>query len=597
MSVLETPRIYFKGQVAWDPIVTNNNADFYNEVTSEPVFQAASDKVEQFRSNAIDALLLGAGSLLWNPHGTHRSTFYEASICGADVGAGPLKDDPFFASPANFLGMLVDLEPYGAFTSQLFFDAMSFGIDGGYRIAGAPAARFTSRYVNFRRTRGGFRAGVGSVIWQTTFAKSNLTINAFDSCALQKLAEAMEAEDVLGLTVEWNAYHTVYFDDPYTTNSSAPGAPVLYAKLKGGGFQPNPARSLLVGVIGLWRKGEATGEPSDRALLQKGAVATAHARVTGNAIVLDLSNSIPETAFSVNPADLTKQNLGTLTVAAVDAQTGKPRTLGTFDYSQYDTSAYLQTAGIVTVPITGDAAAATHLQLLDANGNVLLDEQSLRAIPSVPNLYLDEGTAGEVKFQVYDRGVPAGAGIAVTVYTLSADTSTLLGTTTLQTASDGTVTLPIPATSPAGITAYAAWAGPNPVAPNGGLNTQSYTFQYVRILSADPDTAGLPPTFDNVFAYVLANWKAMAPCMDNWLDLANEAQVRAFAPLIRKLTDPANFETYLFMPVTRDMTAGERTLLYNFLDGKRPPAMKAALAAEEIEPDFAKLGRASRSGG
>jgi hypothetical protein len=51
------------------------------------------------------------------------------------------------------------------------------------------------------------------------------------------------------------------------------------------------------------------------------------------------------------------------------------------------------------------------------------------------------------------------------------------------------------------------------------------------------------------------------------------------------------------MPVTRDMTAGERTLLYNFLDGKRPPAMKAALAAEEIERDFAKLGRASRSGG
>ena len=26
MSVLETPRILFRGNMAWDPIVTNNNA-------------------------------------------------------------------------------------------------------------------------------------------------------------------------------------------------------------------------------------------------------------------------------------------------------------------------------------------------------------------------------------------------------------------------------------------------------------------------------------------------------------------------------------------------------------------------------------------
>ena len=36
---------------------------------------------------------------------------------------------------------------------------------------------------------------------------------------------------------------------------------------------------------------------------------------------------------------------------------------------------------------------------------------------------------------------------------------------------------------------------------------------------------------DNVYGYVLANWHALAPCMDNWLNLGNEAQVIAYASL------------------------------------------------------------------
>jgi len=76
---------------------------------------------------------------------------------------------------------------------------------------------------------------------------------------------------------------------------------------------------------------------------------------------------------------------------------------------------------------------------------------------------------------------------------------------------------------------------------------------------------------------VLANWNAMAPCMDNWLMLDNPAQVKAHAHVLKRLTDPANFESLRFMPVTRDMSMGQRALLYRFLDatpggtaGKQP---------------------------
>ena len=66
---------------------------------------------------------------------------------------------------------------------------------------------------------------------------------------------------------------------------------------------------------------------------------------------------------------------------------------------------------------------------------------------------------------------------------------------------------------------------------------------------------------------MLSNWEAMAPCMDNWLRLGDPQQVLAYGWVLKHLTDPGNFEAFRFMPVTRDMSAGQRTLLYAFLDG------------------------------
>jgi hypothetical protein len=97
-----------------------------------------------------------------------------------------------------------------------------------------------------------------------------------------------------------------------------------------------------------------------------------------------------------------------------------------------------------------------------------------------------------------------------------------------------------------------------------------------------------------VYKFVLRNWQAMAPCMDNWLNLGDPEQVKSFAPILRKLTDKANFESFLFMPVTRDMTAGERTLLYAFLDST--PTLTAAARVSPRRRSVAELSRAMRGG-
>ena len=79
---------------------------------------------------------------------------------------------------------------------------------------------------------------------------------------------------------------------------------------------------------------------------------------------------------------------------------------------------------------------------------------------------------------------------------------------------------------PAGIFAFVpAPMGANP--PTAGIDPQINTYMYVRTLPADASTAALPPTWDNVYANVLANWNAMAPCMDNWLKLDDPVQVKA----------------------------------------------------------------------
>ena len=582
--------------MTWDPIVTNNDADHYDEATAEPVFSAASDRVAAFRKRAIGDVTNGGN---WNPHGTHRATFYKCAVTGFDSGVGEDTRDPFVGASAWLTGMLVDLEPYGAFSSQIFFDHVAFGVEGGYSLSAARRTRFTARYINFARNRANAMiAGIASVLWQTSFAKAEgLTVGAHDSRILQALHSALEQDDVLGLTLRFSAYRTVYFDNPALRNgspASQAAAAALAAKLNAGGFQPNPARSLIVGAVGLWRKGEATSEPGER-LLRPSAnspLAGAFARVDERRLTLDLANSVPET-----DTNLTKLDLGPVIVAAVDAAGYDLAVIGALPYAQYDRAAYERAAGIVTLPLTpqtAKAACENDLVLRNATGTALAVEARLRAIPDTPNLYRDEGQPTTAQFQVYERGEPLRRVASVDVYTMNADGSPAGKTQTLATDSAGRLEAAVPASGGGILALVPSVEGADP-APTQGINPQVNTYMYIRTLPADSDIAALAPTWDNVFARVLANWAAMAPCMDNWLPLEDETEVKFRAKLLKRLADPGRFEEFRFMPVTRDMTAGERALLHKFLDAPAP-AVVAATPGGVRDVNFAELSRSMRRG-
>ncbi|KUR78203.1 hypothetical protein [Novosphingobium sp. FSW06-99] len=620
MSVLDKPRVYFKGEIAWDPVTTNNYgppdsgtfqaAAAYDEDACTPLLNNApfAAKVAAFRQTAVDEIV-SAGS--WNPHGSYRSPFFNTAVSGVDAGNGLDTDDPFVSAPVNFTGMLIDSEPYGAWSSQLFFDDIAFGIAGGCHVSGRRSIRLNDRFINFNANpANNMIAGIASVMWQTCFAKDDgLVIDPHNSGVLAALARAMDDPAVAGLMLRFTTYRTIYYDDPTLANRSpaaAAAGAALQAKIRAGGFQPNPARSLLVGTLGLWRRDEVPTEACERALVSTmatipgfnsptlqtnagPAVGTAFARVGAAGIALDLSNAIPCADRAGEKIDI-----GTLELVAADpAPAVAITTVATIPFSHYDRAAYEATSGIVDIPLAPALAAqlaGMDLSIKGPDGTTYLQEAPLRAVPSMPNLYANQGDRAHVEVQVYQRGAVAPAGVAVVMSDMAATQATHLAATT---DADGRVQFALETGTPT-VDGLVFQAGPDPVLPIGNaFNPLIQTYMYLRVLPQDEKIAALAPTWDNVHTYVLSSWEAMAPCMDNWLRLGDEAQVLAYAPIIRKLTDPANFEAFRYMPPTRDLTVGQRSLLYRFLDQGA-----GAVQAGTTEPDrvdIHKLSRAMRS--
>ena len=578
MSVLDTPRVYFQGQITWDPIVTNNSRPNYDLATAKPVLGTGT--VAAYR----ERMRRGIPGGNWNVHGTHRSLFFETRVTGVDLGQGRRDDDALVGVPVTFAGKLVDLDPYGATSSQLFFDELSCGIQGGSQILAPRAGPMVARRINFGRNTG-YRvvAGVASVVWQTSFPKAGgLTVQPRGSEALDALRDLLDDDDVAGLTVRVNTYRTVYYGAEVASDQQAHGLADVIAS---GGFHPNPARSLIVGVVGLWRKDEPPSVPGDRVLARADGspVATAFAKVSGGVLAVDLANSVPETGF-----DVRKLDLGPLSVVATGA--GGEVALGTIDREAYDTPAYEATSGIVTLPLDAGQAAAAEagdLEVRGADGSALLTEQPLTVVADPPNVYVDENGEARVSLRALLRGRPPGAPVSVTLV----DDSGTLPVIDVETGGDGTVTVPIESGPPGSWTRILVpWQGQQPPLP-GGLDTDLNEYVFIRTLPLDGDIADLEPTWANVYQFVLRDWEALAPCMDNWLRLGDEQQVRTHAALVRRLTGEDRFDHYGYMPVTRDLTRGQRTLLHRWCDAVTGDAPVPVPVPEPVRVPAGRRGR------
>jgi len=565
--VLDTPRIYFRGQITWDPMVTNNYDQLYDLDTGKPKLSGGT--VADYREQARQTIVQGN----WNVHGTHRSTFVETTVSGVELGRGPRVDDPLVGVPVTFAGMLVDLDPYGATSSQLFFDSVSVGIDGGCQIRALRNGPLVARRINFARNPG-YRviAGVASVVWQGSFANGDrLAVRPHRSPVLDALAELLETGRAQGLTLRFNAYRTAYYGTPQPTDQDPEN---LAAQVAAGGFHPNPARGVMVGVIGPWFEGEPPSVPGDRVLARapRSPVSTAFAKVAGNRLTIDLANSVPETGF-----DLVKADLGPLDVVARTA--GGDVTVATLLYDRYGTAAYNATSGLVDLPLDEAGAAAVaggDLEVRAASGAPLLREQPLTVCADQANVYLEEGEGAAVRLRVFERGARPSSPASVMLVEVGGGTSL---PSSVVTDAAGEATVPVTGATAGSWTWIAVpWRGQPPPPPANLVPDQNEYFT-LRVTPADAAIAALDPTWQNVYDNVLRDWEALAPCMDNWLRLGDEAQCRAYAPLIKALTSRARFDDFRYMPVTRDLSRGQRALLHRWCDTVTPAGPQPAATA------------------
>ena len=178
----------------------------------------------------------------------------------------------------------------------------------------------------------------------------------------------------------------------------------------------NPARSMMLGSIGIWEPGELSSAPTDLPLtpgvntMVKGSVdppyvgpiqpfalgpAMAKVDATRNVLVLDLINAIPEADDRQEKADL-----GTLELYMGSSK------IADLPFTRYNRAAYLAGGGITEFPIPGGVAPEgpiTLFQLQPSGRQAVLAQSEFLAETDQWGVYLDQGQTGQVTLTYAER--------------------------------------------------------------------------------------------------------------------------------------------------------------------------------------------------
>jgi hypothetical protein len=295
-----------------------------------------------------------------------------------------------------------------------------------------------SRWPNFARNLGNLPiAGGMGVIWQTAVHNADLKWTGLaTSPALAALKSAAEAGGNQGIVVQLASYRTLYYQTvTYQGRPIRNGGDLIWA-YQNGYKGPNPARSVLLGTIGVWGRGELASAPTERLLAPDATVAESISAAPS----MLRRDTHPETALAAQPRQvplgpamalvdesrsvvsvdflatfpeaagtLEKADLGTLLLQAVAPdgtviQIGEPLTPALYDRSRYEA-----TGGISEFPYQPgqrDAIVNGTLQLVQqgSTGDPALLENQFVAETDQRGSYIDEGEMRSIAIRVYQNG-------------------------------------------------------------------------------------------------------------------------------------------------------------------------------------------------
>ncbi len=485
MSVLSFPRIFFQGFMCWD-IPTGNNNDQFPTYAYDKA-ELNWDYLKQFGINqnnfrttfmpwcTSEQTYSGGVSPPgeWNFFGTNGCYFVQYENVadgivrksritgGATAYKTPVSQDALFGKPIALIGdlfgspenarpaRLVDNNPASSYSSQIYFNSMSFG-DAQTGFSGPCYRRMHSRFIGTLRNPNLPSAGHVSVTWQTCFPKDGLIINAGASTLLQTLQKMIASGQAKGIMVRFNTYLNLYYQNGYFNASpkkphALKDTPAIYKEgLATGDQLVNPCYSRVLGVIGPWYDDELVSVPEGRFLATNGALPfkqnpTAHpirltasmikggpppdlaapaavagpninvppAQPTGavqlgvafaeidyakGIISLDALNTFPETFWQGDKVDL-----GTVTLAAQNSQGGLT-TIATLAYTDYDEKSYETNGGIIDIKFDpGPQGPAQKIK----DGTLVVTAVTATSPPKVVNALVEKPWSANTD----DRGI------------------------------------------------------------------------------------------------------------------------------------------------------------------------------------------------
>jgi len=438
---------------------------------------------------------------------------------------------------------------------------------------------------------------------------------------LQALQKAANASGNNGLVMIFAAYRTLYYQKATWNAARIQNGADLSAAYQAGFTGGNPAESMIAGTIGVWKNGELASAPIARVLAPATAVlpprpvmdarravqefasqdvATAPKPVVlgpalaeidehRQVVALDLIATFPE-----QDSTLAKSNLGTfqLQVRSTDGtltQIGPPLTP-----AGYGQTAYEATAGIVEVPFAPDELQALLTGSLEiaqqgSESTPALVEQSLLAETDQRGVYVDQSQIQAITINVYRNGQPARGQTEVQILVAQYDNSGTLITSDpdrlvevldqqgnplrggIASVKNGISSIKVRAVQPGtcflGFFPFQNQVPPQP--PGENFPGTANFYAVVRTLPFDNQFQNLPPDqivdWNFVYQNVLLNFDVVYPIMSLVINLHDQSAVDSSAAAIEHAISPSQFESTLAMPITREMSAGKRTLLLKYL--------------------------------
>lgn len=669
MSYLTRPAFHFKGNSFSNPSTANNN-DYANvfdvdtlaftpvmtPITGATVEQPPGQQTNSYGGpqdaatarawlmglmNNID---LGDGGPYgqqahWNYYGDHATRFDQATVntIWARPGVSVPATDPLYGATVQIVGnvffggratdpVIVDVDPYGLVTSQIFSAGIQvMAADGTTVLIDAQQNnRAFSYFINPNKNIDPAAIGfqmVSAIFICSVQSGPGLRINpsGVQSAALDDLAAAVDAG--AGLNLRYCFYDAIYKTSPQD----------LYAQFSKGLYNANPYVGTVLGSLGVLQPGDLLSAPMGRKLYVQTrfplsattcngqtpastnaitlGTALANVDTTQQLITLDLISTLPECNVTTN----SKLDIGTPQLVILP-ESGAPIPVGTITN---DTATYTASAGLVEIAYGSNPNLAAieqnigtgqlAIQALNPAQTLLTEVPTIDIQTDDRAVYFQENGTSAITIRVFQKGVPASAETTLNLeywvcqrdfinpdkpmVPVTSRYFTVAGTTAqpattyslpyfnngnpvdvitdqITVPAGGVLTLQLTAVRPGASAIRFLDATQPPVIPNFGWDNVFYAL--ARILPTDDYSGYTDDQINNwpfIYANVFCYFSVLYPIMSTFIpwgpdEAPNDPQkVKQFANNMLQFTDPSFWDSTLYMPITRELSAGKRELL------------------------------------